>query len=41
MLLKKLCRTTGDVSFDPGTFYTCEVADGLKSNFRILSTIGD
>ena len=40
-VVKTLCRTTGDVSFDPGTLYTCEVADGLKYNFRILSTSGD
>ena len=38
---KTLCRTTGDVSYDPGTLYSCEVADGVKYNFRILSASGD
>lgn len=36
-----LCRTKGDINYDIGTLYTCEVADGEKHDFRILSTQGD
>lgn len=38
---KTLCRTTGDTNYDLGTLYTCEVAEGVKYDFRILSTNGD
>ena len=40
-IVKTLCRTTGDLNYDLGTLYTCEVADGLRYDFRILSTSGD
>lgn len=38
---RTLCRTTGDVNYDPGTLYSCEVADGVRYDFKILSASGD
>ena len=41
IVASSLCSTTGDVSYNTGTLYTCEVATGVKYDFRILSVDGN